>query len=632
MAIDVPPPTTRAASFPILPSPYPDESAQGYLLRAHDINGARWSDWGFRNRRLSFWSLMDSRDLSALNDLGLSSDRFALTTIRIRSKSSVALGGEEFRRVDWTTVTRRWCPACFEQDRNDESLAGRNAGWRFHRRFWWDALCVDTCPIHCVRLEKACPDCGEDLKWQAGAVTTCGVGHSILSCESVAVATEHCAADAYVVGRLGGAPRVRVPLLDRLSLGDALDVMARLGSALVGGPNAGLKNIDRERHPEVMSAGLRIADGWPTTIGPLLDSLADRSRETERTRGINDVYGELARWARRSAKTVEGRQMLDSILSHHAQRVAVNRSSAAAAFSGGSSPVNISWVMERCGKRKRKILRYVASMGIEVDISSPGFPTLRRDDAERIVAALDDAIGTEEVAALLGISSVLLARLERDGALGPAETHLRADAGQRRYSRSHIEDFIERLAGNAVLVDAAPKGLRPISDSTALIGTGGLGAVLNEIMAGRGAVKARLAGAQGLDALLIDRDEFRALRKGLDPKEIVPLKDVAKLLGVDYETASAALKMNMLDAVESAGKGTMISRKSVDAFLATYTTTPKLVGPSKAKHLRLRNLLKQMGVEPVISKADYPRCKTNLYRIAEVPVGVEGMLGEEASP
>lgn len=628
MTTDVPIPSRpwTSVSRGIVPAAYPAESAQDYLMRALQINGARWSARGFEANGKNIWQMLLGNDLSALHEFGLSPETFAGTTARVRSKTLVGIGREEISRRDWTTHSRRWCPLCLQHDPDDETLPARKPGWRHHRRFWWDALCIGTCPIHHVMLETRCPVCNEAVRRHNGTVTTCRRGHSLLACSPRPVPAEHCAADAYMVGRLGGAPRIPAPMLDGLTLGDAVEAMARLGAASSGGPRAGLKNIEEARHPETLSEGFRIAAGWPETIGPLLDSLSARFDDPGAAGGINDVYGELAKWARRIGKTDRGKELLDAILRHHARRVAVKRSSAAASFADDTCPVHLSWVAERCGKTKRKILRYADSMGISVDRSWPGFPMVGRDDAKRILAAFDDAVGAEEVAEMLGVSSLLLARMERDGVVGPSETHLRTGAGHRRYSRSEILDFVERVAGGAPSVDVAPDGLRPICASNALIGTGGLGAVVKDIFAGRGAVKARIREAKGLNGLLIDRDEFRALRRGLDPHDVVPFKDVAKLIGVDHETAAIALSMEMIIAVKADGKGTMISRRSIDEFLGLCTTTVKLVGPSKSRQIRLRNQLRKAGIVPVISHAKYLRCKTNVYRKADLPKGLADVV------
>jgi hypothetical protein len=425
------------------------------------------------------------------------------------------------------------------------------------------------------------------------------------------VAREHTRADAYVVGRLGGGPRLPIATLDALPLHQAVDVMKRFGSAAIGGAHGGLHNMDPSRHPEAMTAGLTIAGGWPKSFEHLLDSLAARSSGEAGAWGANEVYGELVRWARRIKATAFGRQIFDRI---HA----VPRDSAAAAFIDEDSPVHITWIAEACGGSTTTMAQYLAALKIEPVQTASGLMAYARSDALRVVAIFKDSIGIDEVAAALDIHPTQAADLVEKGVVNSQPVHDEVDASHRRFSRAGIEALIERIAADAPVVDSALQELKPLCTRGAAIGTGGISAMIEAVLAGKARVRARLASHRGLRSLLVDPAEFRRARRLADDDRLL-FKDVPKILGLHPETAWAALRVGLLVEIETNSFGVVVQRASVEQFAKKYTTAAKMAGPSKRNQRAVQRRLAEAGVRPVFSKAIHPRCKTLVYRITDIP-------------
>ena len=283
----------------IIPPVIDGESAAAHLLRAFDVNGEPWSRERLRTAGHSMSDILQGRAAGPLADrLGRGEDAFRGWTPTEITKKKVVIADEVVHRDDWTTNVRRWCPCCWQDDLR-RTPSGRHAHWNIHRRFWWDVAAVGTCPLHHVRLEGSCPICRTGVTWEAGSLTRCRNGHSLLACDGARVPPATTLADAYVVGRLGGMARTSVPLLDGLTLAEACDAMERFGVALLGGADGALSKFPAERHPEVFSAGLATARDWPHAFDALLDGMARADHVGLGAWGAEQVYGYLYLWAKR---------------------------------------------------------------------------------------------------------------------------------------------------------------------------------------------------------------------------------------------------------------------------------------------------------------------------------------------
>ena len=237
---------------------------------------------------------------------------------------------------------------------------------------------------------------------------------------------------------------------------------------------------------------------------------------------------------------------------------------------------------------------------------------------------MKDAIGLEGVAALIGMHANQAADLIKAGLVKLAPILALLDAPHRRYSSAEVEDLVERIAGDAPVVATAPQGLKPFCTRAAAIGTGGVGAMIEAVLAGKARVKARLAFHPGLRALLVDPSEFRRMVSERKDDDYVSIKDAQKLTGVHPETALAALRVGLLVQFKTADGDAKMTRAWAEAFAREFTTATKLAGPSKPSQRAAQRRLAEAGVRPVLSKAIHPRCKTLVYRISDIPAEILG--------
>ena len=614
--------------FRLTPPPFPAESSEGYLMRLFDINGVGFTSAKLKAMGYSQGEIVRGESDAALRaTTGHTQSDFAATTVKLISKTDISVGGEVLGRKDWTTHLRRWCPACLASDLANEDLKVRSAGWRYHRRFWWDFTCVRTCPIHSVRLESVCPTCNEDVTWVYGPLTTCDSGHSLLTCAAAPVAAEHARADAYIVGRIGGSPRVFAPVLDAWTLGDAIDAIEHLGIVALGGAEAWLSHIDPSRHPEMRSVGFDIAAGMPDTMNAMLDKLAERADLG--SWGIDSVYRNLIWWARKYRDTLPGKAILDAILAHNAKRTVVRTYSEAAAFVDDSSPVSVSDISRVTGKSFETIAAYIRAMGHWPKKTARGTAILvPREVMRELCDLFEDSLPYTEVGPLLGLHKTQGTKLIQAGIVKRTPLHELVGKRNAAYSRRGIEAMLTQVAGDAPFVEVPADHLRPIAGSGHNI-DGGVVMMLPMILNGEAKIECRLAGKVGLQGMMIDPAAFRRKRRHPKTREIAEgalnFAEAKAILGLGQNTLYAVAAAGLLERLEDKRR-IIVTKESVERFKRAFITSEEIAAPLRTKPMHVIGVMHDLGRTPVISKKDDPRCKATIWRRRDVPKNMAALL------
>ncbi|CAE6714809.1 TniQ family protein [Paraburkholderia nemoris] len=107
-----------------------------------------------------------------------------------------------------STVSSRWCPACFAQDRADRRTP--------YLRLAWDIGEVDVCPKHKTRLINICPHCGRT---------------NTRNSTSFVVPGWCCSCGAFLGNPTGGVPVGAVEIWKACQIGEMLAAQSALPSA-----------------------------------------------------------------------------------------------------------------------------------------------------------------------------------------------------------------------------------------------------------------------------------------------------------------------------------------------------------------------------------------------------------------
>ena len=608
---------TASAPLRLRPMVLPGESPGAHLMRLFEINGWPWSRERFRSRGLNISQVFYGSNDAVFQAFEMDLAPFAMTAARVHSYKLVTVAGEQLHRDDWSTLVRQWCPKCFQDDLHDESLGGRSPGWRVHRRFWWDAMSVTTCPIHAVRLERLCPVCGDPIKWDTGSLTTCRNHHSLLGCKPVKVAQKDIVGDAYIVGRLGGGPRMTVPFLDALPLRDAIDAMEHFGVAAAGGAFSAMSKFKDDRHPEIRSVGLRIAAGWPGAFNDVLDRLASRPDVGLGAWGQDQVYGYLVMWARGNRKTPLGKAVNDAILAHFAQRSVVRGGSAAERFVDEGGPVCLAQIAKAVGLGSMATRKHLVRIGVWPKDTKRGTPVLFPPGiVAELKGVLDDLANAKKLRELHGVGrtqSRRIAAADLTPQIGPPKMRNR-----KSFSRAAVVAWVTGLAGDAPEVQTAPLGLRDIPTASRWAGVGGIVGIVTLIEKGDVKVRARLVGGKGLYALLVDPAEVERAGRIQVGGEFSP-KEAANLLSMHPDSVSACICDGLLDFTRQGAQRVAISQVAIDKFRATYVTTSEIARALDTKPRYAAVVLRENGVEPIATREIASRMRVAIYRRSDIP-------------
>lgn len=154
---------TDIHALTLMPPEIPGKSSVGYLLRTFAANGRPWSRQRFKTDGFNLANLLLGGEREAFATYLGSDAAFGRGMPTSITKKRVVVAGEELHRDDWTTLRRQWCPCCWRGDLAAAADPARPPHWNVHRRSWWEAAAVTTCPIHSVRLERTCPVCAVEI-------------------------------------------------------------------------------------------------------------------------------------------------------------------------------------------------------------------------------------------------------------------------------------------------------------------------------------------------------------------------------------------------------------------------------------------------------------------------------------
>lgn len=605
--------------FPLRPAPMPQECAHDHLARLLQANGHGWLPNNRTMGPLLVGSFRRETARESLEAFGVrDADALLAKTPEATGRPRhVELAGEVVHRESWTLSRRRWCPECWRED-----LAGGTAGrlpfWGVHRRFWWSVTAVETCPVHRVRLAERCPECGGDVRWRSGSMLTCVGGHWLLAAEGERVRDDHVAADAYIVGRLGGAPRVRVPLLDGIDLADAVDAMQRFGIAAHDGPRGSLRELGPERRPEVMSTGLRIAADWPGSFKEMLAGMA--GEWAPGNWGVTNLYGYLADWVRLLpdgdfAEEVR-RVFYGEIVTHgHLLDRSLARKYAPKEF------VTLLEAARRLRCSQATVRRYLEALGhLDPCRKQKGTPVnITLAALEELEGLFRGRINTGGVAGRLGVDHYHAVSFMEDGLLAADPVHDRCNGTERYFHESEVEVLLARLREGVPEVETRRGDLFELPRASQGANAGGLASVCRLILDGWLKPDAVAKDGVGLRAILTTVEAVREAHRRANGG-VRTCREAAREMGMHLQSVYALTGAGLLESLtHEDGRTTVVTEQAMDDFRAEYVTSRELAAAVGTKSRYVTEVLRMAGVDPVADPEILPRYRGSLYRRTDVP-------------
>lgn len=244
------------AALPLRPSQESFEPAHAMLVKAADLNVPGAANYFRGLLGNGPGRLVTSVDPQAVARFCRVDGTVLAHASPVFDRRFVTLMGQRFKRRDYATRERRWCPLCLGEDGS--------------HRTWWDLTHVTSCTRHLTVLHDACA-CGRKTTWaRSASLVACSCGRWLKDTPPKRPDWMDCAFDDYLVERLLGNPRQEVQWLDAIEMHDVIDTVRIVGDFVLDPfEEKGLGNTVDGRH-RLMAAGFKAIVDFPRPIETML--------------------------------------------------------------------------------------------------------------------------------------------------------------------------------------------------------------------------------------------------------------------------------------------------------------------------------------------------------------------------
>lgn len=244
------------AALPLRPPQETYEPAHAMLVKAADLNVPGAASYFRSLLGNGPGQLVTSVDPQAVARFCRVDGTVLAHASPVFDRSFVTLMGQRFKRRDYATAERRWCPLCLAENGS--------------HRTWWDLTHVTSCTRHRTVLRDACA-CGRKTRWaRSASLVACSCGRWLKDTPPNRPDWMDCAFDDYLVERLLGNARQEVQWLDAIEMHDVIDTVRIVGDFVLDPfEEMGLANTVDGRH-RLMAAGFRAIVDFPRPIETML--------------------------------------------------------------------------------------------------------------------------------------------------------------------------------------------------------------------------------------------------------------------------------------------------------------------------------------------------------------------------
>ncbi|MER9674590.1 hypothetical protein [Mesorhizobium sp. M0208] len=492
----------------------------------------------------------------------------------LRDGKRLVLAGETITKSGNTgTAFGRVCTDCLKLDM--ETRAGPTAH-RPWRRSWWDVAPISTCPIHGRVLLSACPHCGVAFDRKTLSPMRCPCGQEVVHGMSERLQPDDHIGDAYLVGRLVGAPRITHEFLDGLAFADAVDVMRWVGAAALWGSTAPswTRSTPGDR-ARAMSAGFRACLDFPRRFNAVLDQMLETCPVGRRS--PMGVYGKLQNWLGLSAEAAF--EPLRVAVRHHIEQhipiTAQTRVLGQPPTGGELTTIGAVAKLCRCSVGR------VTNVAVLLSLMEPSAEPTRSRVAPRSIEAplvtfFRSSCETSEARKYLNIKHAFFKTLVHQGLIArafPSDGVLPS-----RYIIADLDQFLTRLHRNAPLMDHSPPGCAPIMSAVRICFRSSE-EIVTGLLRGDFWAVGRLRHERGILQIVVNTSEVNgALHREAEPGFMRP-DEAVKYLGVTPDTVYMLKREKWLRDARMQSSKQMVpafERAELESFKARFVTLAEL--------------------------------------------------------
>lgn len=565
-----------------------DESSHGYFARLVALNGDdRVSDFA-ASADMNLFGLIPEQGLGKLRRLPLSEELHArlehVTPIRVGTL--YRLCGTTVRSYDISMRSPRWCPACIAEEP--------------YRRIWFDLPSIRRCPYHGDLILDRDED-GNPLPWEMVDFSIDREGRPI-GRSGPERNLRHGSFGHYLLGRLGLDDRLPAILLDKRSLSEVIPACAAIG--LLD------QNAD---HPDfdIHEAGFTRLRGSQVDLAEYLRTVVRRYPDARANTPIKELFGN----AYNGLGAKVGRNMRSFIL--RAMEEAV---SAELAFDGKviqirdlkSARITTQEVEDRHGIDAATVATIARYLGLH---RGKKRKPLIEDDVPAILDFVENLVDRQTAANHLNISEHAMQALIDAGYVS---RFFKLRIGEFVGQRFHVPELDALLAK----LDELPlTGDVTHGQPFFVVAKGhqGLqhGDLALQVLRGEAKIAGRKPNVHGFKALVIETGKrSKRPRVTADPNWL-SIAHVQALLNFRKETIWEMNKLGLLRSHGDYVKQLAFRREDVESIQRTYARSMDFCGGLGITKYRLRDLMVEAGVTPLI-RSDARSYVDTIYEKAAV--------------
>lgn len=552
--------------FPLRPRHRLHEPAHGYVLRLVEANGYAWGGCKLLQVGANLSGLANGTSVEFAHRYGQADlEQLDFSTPRLCGSGRYRLCGQVLHRPQVVFGRKRFCPSCWAEDRVGAQVGGP------HLRCWWSVAAVTACPFHLTRLTDRCLDCLRVGNFESGGLTTCRCGADLTGVPGAGVESEVVLVDAYIVGRLVGLPSSGIPILDELTLGEAIVLLQRLGCIARPGTTIRLRDIAPLDRATLMAAGMEMCILGEQAVEAALERYLDA---TGRTDAFKSALGSFYSWVKGLDHSLARTWLMDRL----AAVFQVRHFQWAERRGDGSHRPAIERVNLRAAGRLLDLSHTPTRRVLETaGLLSVGGPrrirhTVDRSRVMEVRRLLDRLIDVPTASSRLGINSKSVLALASGGILPRSDLGRQAFGNATMFDPDHVDALPGRLTRSAIPVDRMPAGGRSLPAASR---TFGMVELCRRILDGLMEPCAVIVGEAGLRAIVLGAEGHR-WSDGMCRDAHLTLSAARRRLGLREATMAGLLANGHLQTVGAAGSRKLVRSDIVEAFAVRYVSTSEL--------------------------------------------------------
>ncbi|MEP3920465.1 TniQ family protein [Ascidiaceihabitans sp.] len=589
-----------------------DELSQGFFARLGSIHAgvsaSRFCSFvdtdrtAFRNGSDQFIDLM--AQLS-----GVAREKISYNTIKLLDDGSFLLRGEILAMSVLRRTQVQYCPECVRTDSNE---IGPEGAGHFRQRWIWQLRPVVSCPIHCVTMTTVDARYGVDAFDLEKLIEPSGIRTegALMSLPHPPGVTQN-----YVVNRMDGVSN-QSPWLDGQGIADGVRACEMIGSLLVDGPQAAIKDYTATDWAAVGDAGFEVCSKGAEAIRSALRTVRINSGRTSGRTGPQAVFGHLYNSIKKSEREGGLGPIVDVVRDAIVENFAIGVGETVLGKVVPERKVHSVNSLTRATKtHKYRLYRLARTMGMIPETADQAafnqwvFPA---EEAERLIEKIENSIPQNLVMKFLGCTITQVEHLVRNDFIRSITPISEGQVGQMRgnFNRDDLNGFLECICRNLSVVSTETDGYISLSGASRM--RTDTGQVMGWFLDGKLSKTYLLRGVQRLDHLRFCHAEVTGQIDEAQDHDYHRLFSVSLMLGASLtaikrltsrENGAPLLALVDPEKCKNLPGSAYVSAAQIERFKAKYLTSGLVGREFGINSASARRILKQAGILPVVDPA-----------------------------